>query len=133
MRWSGQNRTETGASLRPLGAIIGAEAYGADLTGTLPDREHRRFARILKHRHLLCLRRMNVTPGTILQFAHELDAGPISSVLKAPANIDERQNIAFIDQDLLNRAGVIRPEFIYRHEWRKGDVLIWTNRLRLTS
>jgi taurine dioxygenase len=28
--------------------------------------------------------------------------------------------------DLLERA--IRPEFIYRHQWRKGDMLIWDNR-----
>lgn len=29
-------------------------------------------------------------------------------------------------QDLLERA--VRPEYIYRHEWRKGDMLIWDNR-----
>lgn len=28
--------------------------------------------------------------------------------------------------DLLERA--TRPEFIYRHKWRKGDVLLWDNR-----
>jgi taurine dioxygenase len=28
--------------------------------------------------------------------------------------------------DLLERA--IRPEFIYRHKWRKGDMLLWDNR-----
>jgi taurine dioxygenase len=28
--------------------------------------------------------------------------------------------------DLLGRA--VRPEFIYRHQWRKGDMLIWDNR-----
>lgn len=39
MRWNGQNRTETGASFRPLGAIIGAEAYGADFSNPVPDRE----------------------------------------------------------------------------------------------
>ena len=28
--------------------------------------------------------------------------------------------------DLLERS--VRPEFIYRHKWRKGDVLLWDNR-----
>jgi taurine dioxygenase len=28
--------------------------------------------------------------------------------------------------DLLERS--IRPEFVYRHKWRKGDMLIWDNR-----
>jgi taurine dioxygenase len=28
--------------------------------------------------------------------------------------------------DLMERA--IRPEFIYRHKWRKGDMLLWDNR-----
>src|SRR5690349_3511676 len=29
-------------------------------------------------------------------------------------------------KDLLERS--VRPEFIYRHKWRKGDMLIWDNR-----
>lgn len=29
-------------------------------------------------------------------------------------------------RELLERA--VRPEFIYRHKWRKGDMLIWDNR-----
>ena len=29
-------------------------------------------------------------------------------------------------RDLLERA--VRPEYIYRHKWRKGDMLIWDNR-----
>lgn len=29
-------------------------------------------------------------------------------------------------RDLLERS--VRPEFIYRHRWRKGDMLIWDNR-----
>src|SRR5689334_2882195 len=31
--------------------------------------------------------------------------------------------------DLLERA--VRPEFIYRHKWRKGDMLLWDNRAAL--
>jgi len=31
--------------------------------------------------------------------------------------------------DLLERA--VRPEFIYRHKWRPGDVLLWDNRAAL--
>jgi taurine dioxygenase len=31
--------------------------------------------------------------------------------------------------DLLERA--VRPEFTYRHEWRKGDMLLWDNRAAL--
>ena len=31
--------------------------------------------------------------------------------------------------DLLERA--VRPEFIYRHQWRPGDMLIWDNRAAL--
>ena len=32
-------------------------------------------------------------------------------------------------EDLLERS--IRDEFIYRHKWRKGDMLIWDNRAAL--
>ena len=31
--------------------------------------------------------------------------------------------------DLLERA--VQPEFVYRHKWRKGDVLLWDNRAAL--
>ena len=31
--------------------------------------------------------------------------------------------------DLLDRA--VRPEFVYTHLWRKGDLLIWDNRSSL--
>jgi taurine dioxygenase len=32
-------------------------------------------------------------------------------------------------KDLLKQA--LRPEFIYQHKWRKGDVLLWDNRAAL--
>lgn len=32
-------------------------------------------------------------------------------------------------RDLLERS--IRPEFVYRHKWRKGDMLLWDNRSAL--
>ena len=32
-------------------------------------------------------------------------------------------------RDLLERS--IRPDFVYRHKWRKGDMLLWDNRSAL--
>lgn len=71
--------------------------------------------------------------SVIERYASNLNAAPLRGALKAPANLDDMQTIAFIDQDLHRRAGVLRPEFIYRHRWRQGDVLIWTRRLTLTA
>jgi alpha-ketoglutarate-dependent taurine dioxygenase len=133
MLWNGQNRTETGASLKPLGAVIGIEAYGAVLTSPMPEREGRRFARALRHRHLICLRRQDQPAAVLKAFAESLSDETIGGVLAAPANLNQQQSIAFIDQHLLDRARTIRPEFIYRHAWRIGDVLIWTHRLKLTA
>jgi alpha-ketoglutarate-dependent taurine dioxygenase len=133
MRWNGQNRTETGAALRPLGAVVGVEAYDAVLGHPMPERECRRFARALRHRHLICLRRQDTSASRIKAFAESLDAGEIGGVLAAPSNTSERQSIAFIDQQLLSRAQTMRPEFIYRHQWRAGDVLVWTARLKLAA
>lgn len=133
MTWNGQNRTETGAALRPLGAVIGMEAYDAALAEPMPERERRRFARALRHRRLICLRRQPMSANALRTFADSLDAGEISGVLAAPANAGDRQSVAFIDQQLLGRAGALRPEFIYRHIWRPGDVLVWTKRLTLAA
>lgn len=133
MLWNGENRTATGASLRPLGAVIGVEVYDAVLTAPMAERERRRFSRALRHRHLICLRRQDQSSASLKAFAESLSDGTIGDVLAAPANLSERQTIAFIDQHLLDRARTIRPEFIYRHAWRAGDVLIWTHRLKLAT
>ncbi|MBT6312269.1 MAG: hypothetical protein HOJ21_03595 [Alphaproteobacteria bacterium] len=133
MLWNGQNRTETGASLKPLGAVIGIEAYDAALTAPMPERERRRFARALRHRHLICLRRQDHSAATLKAFVQILSPETISGVLAAPANVGDQQSIAFIDQQLQDRARTMRPEFIYRHKWRAGDVLIWTNRLKMAA
>jgi taurine dioxygenase len=39
--------------------------------------------------------------------------------------LDAAESQALLN-DLLERS--VRPEFIYRHEWRKGDMLLWDNR-----
>ncbi len=133
MLWNGQNRTETGASLKPLSAVIGIEAYDAALTSPMPERERRRFARALRHRHLICLRRQAHSAAILRAFTASLSDETFGGVLAAPANLSEQQRIAFIDQHLLDRARTMRPEFIYRHAWRAGDVLVWTNRLKMAA
>jgi alpha-ketoglutarate-dependent taurine dioxygenase len=133
MLWNGQNRTVTGASLKPLGAVIGIEVYDAVLTSPMPERERRRFARALRHRHLICLRWQDHSAAALRAFVESLGTETIGGVLASPANLGVPQSIAFVDQHLLDRARTMRPEFIYRHKWRTGDVLAWTNRLKMAA
>lgn len=133
MHWNGQNRTETGASLRPLGTTIGMEAYGVDPALGISEREGRRLARALRHRHVLCLRRQIVSSAEMHRYLEPLNMDFPVSVLAAPANLTTNTEIAFIDQDLSTRTGGPRPEFIYRHNWRAGDMLLWTSRLALIA
>lgn len=44
------------------------------------------------------------------------------------AGLDPETSLALMD-DLLERA--LRPEFVYSHKWRMGDMLIWDNRSSL--
>jgi alpha-ketoglutarate-dependent taurine dioxygenase len=133
MPWNGQNRTETGASLKPLGAVIGIEAHDSTLPAPMPERARGRFARALRHRHLICLRRQDHSAAILKAFTASLSDETIGGALAAPANLSEQQSIAFIDQHLLDRARTMRPEFIHRHAWRAGDVLIWSNRLKMAA
>ena len=40
------------------------------------------------------------------------------------AGFDEKASNEYLDQLV---AHMVRPEFIYRHSWRKGDLVIWDN------
>jgi taurine dioxygenase len=44
------------------------------------------------------------------------------------AGMDPAQSQALLDELL---EGAVRDEFVYRHRWRKGDMLIWDNRAAL--
>ena len=62
--------------------------------------------------------RTNPDNGTRALYFHPVKTENIVGMAAAESQ-------ALLD-DLLERA--IRPEFTYRHKWRKGDMLIWDNR-----
>jgi taurine dioxygenase len=62
--------------------------------------------------------RTNPDNGTRALYFHPVKAENI-------VGMGARESQALLDE-LLERS--IRPEFIYRHKWRKGDMLIWDNR-----
>ena len=132
MDWNGSNRTHVGAGYAPLGRIIGMAAYGFDIEAAIDGREARRLIRSLKHRRLVCFRRQKATLAAAKVFARQLNSVEIGGVLLAPANLDDRAEVSFVDSALHRRLGGARPEFTYRHDWRAGDVLVWTKRLAMT-
>jgi len=67
---------------------------------------------------LQLLVRTNPDNGTRALYFHPVKAENI-------VGMDAAESQALL-QDLLERA--VRPEYIYRHQWRKGDMLIWDNR-----
>jgi taurine dioxygenase len=62
--------------------------------------------------------RTNPDNGTKALYFHPVKAENIVGM-----GAEESQSLL---ADLLERA--VRPEFVYRHQWRKGDMLIWDNR-----
>jgi len=137
MPWRGGNRTQTGAGISPLSRSIGAALWGFDARGPRPERETRRLIRTLRHRRVACIRRAGVSRAEAEELAaslSELDPNlKIGGVLLAPANLAERAEVVFVDRGLLTDVGAARPEFAYRHVWRAGDVLIWSDRLVLSG
>ena len=152
MLWNGENRTAAEASLRPLGAVIGAEVYDAVLTAPMAERERRRFSRALRHRHLICLRRQDQASASLKAFAESLSDGTIGGALAAPANLGQFPiNLDQMDRKELlaikkveRRAAPFQAHgalgdqqsiaFIDQHLLdRAGDVLIWTHRLKLAT
>ena len=102
MLWNGENLAATGASFRPLGAVIGVEIYDAMLTDPMAERERRLLSRALRHRHLVCLRQRYQASTSLKAFAESLSDGSIGGVLAAPANLEQFPiNLDQIDRKLL--------------------------------
>ena len=105
----------TTLQIAPLHPSLGAEVAGVDLSRPIDGPTRQALSRALGDHLALVFHDQSLTPAQYLAAA---------SVFGPP--MEQHYSSKAYMSDLIDR--MIRPEIVYHHAWRKGDVLVIDNR-----
>jgi alpha-ketoglutarate-dependent taurine dioxygenase len=114
-----------------LHPAFGAEICGTDLRQPLDDGAWAHIWEAFNEHSLLVFHGQPLTDDEQMRFS--LRFGPLETTVKTLGKEDRLHpnlvELANVDEELVELA--TRPEHVYRHAWRKHNLVIWDNRCML--